>query len=361
MTAASWRTIFLAGTVLFLHLETLHACNVPVFRYAMERWPADPYEVLVLHRGPLTGADLDLVDKLQQFADDPRRPANFTLHRRDLDKVKNREFLKQLEDHDKPRLPWLVVLYPEKSGNSERVWAGPLQSEAVGGLLDSPARREVCRRLLDGESAVWVFLESGNAQEDERALDFLQRELHELEKLLQLPKRTDSPRDKLLRPDLSPPRIAFSVLRVSRTDPAEAMFVSMLLHSEEGLANRKEAMVFPVYGRGIALYAILGKGITSENTGKAASFLVGACTCEEKRPEDVRRLGVNLLMTADWEGGPQPPSFLAPVSPSPKPPVSGSQDLLNFALLRNLGLAVMGGLFILGLVTIMKRDRKPRS
>src|SRR5512136_1886912 len=27
------------------------ACSVPVFRYALERWPASPYEAVVFHRG----------------------------------------------------------------------------------------------------------------------------------------------------------------------------------------------------------------------------------------------------------------------------------------------------------------------
>ncbi|HUQ72324.1 MAG TPA: hypothetical protein VM165_22550, partial [Planctomycetaceae bacterium] len=29
------------------------ACNVPVFRYALEHWRPDPYRLTVLHRGPL--------------------------------------------------------------------------------------------------------------------------------------------------------------------------------------------------------------------------------------------------------------------------------------------------------------------
>ena len=30
------------------------ACSVPVYRYALERWWPDPYEVIVFHRGELT-------------------------------------------------------------------------------------------------------------------------------------------------------------------------------------------------------------------------------------------------------------------------------------------------------------------
>src|SRR4051812_10116241 len=30
-----------------------YACNVPVFRFALERWRPDPYRVTVFHRGQL--------------------------------------------------------------------------------------------------------------------------------------------------------------------------------------------------------------------------------------------------------------------------------------------------------------------
>src|SRR3954471_17640176 len=33
------------------------ACNVPVFRYALERWPSENYEAFVFHKGAFTPAD----------------------------------------------------------------------------------------------------------------------------------------------------------------------------------------------------------------------------------------------------------------------------------------------------------------
>ena len=44
-------------------------CNIPVFRYALERWPADSYEVILFHRGPLTAAEQALAD--QRIGDVP--------------------------------------------------------------------------------------------------------------------------------------------------------------------------------------------------------------------------------------------------------------------------------------------------
>ena len=35
-----------------------HACNIPVFRYALERWKPDPFEVVVAHGGAPTVEDV---------------------------------------------------------------------------------------------------------------------------------------------------------------------------------------------------------------------------------------------------------------------------------------------------------------
>src|SRR5215207_5160949 len=40
------------------------ACQIPVFRYALERWAAEPYEVVVFHQGPLGPAEKELVARL---------------------------------------------------------------------------------------------------------------------------------------------------------------------------------------------------------------------------------------------------------------------------------------------------------
>ena len=45
------RAVPYAVLLAFLLAVPARACNVPVFRYALERWPADRYEVTVFHRG----------------------------------------------------------------------------------------------------------------------------------------------------------------------------------------------------------------------------------------------------------------------------------------------------------------------
>jgi hypothetical protein len=92
-------------------------------------------------------------------------------------------------------------------------------------------------------------------------------------------------------------KVAFSIVRVSRDDPNERAFVSMLLKSEPDLEDFSMPMAFPVFGRGRALYALVGKGINADTIHEACEFLIGACSCQVK---DLNP-GVDLLMAVAWE------------------------------------------------------------
>jgi hypothetical protein len=330
----------------------VQACNVPVFRYALERWFPEPYEVLIFHHEPLAAADQVWLDSLKKYAADIDCPTNFSLRLVNLSTTKDQGLLKLFKEQRNAALPWLLVQYPEDTDSAGPVFAGRFEPDALRKLLDSPARREIAKRLLQGESAVWLLLESGDKTKDDLAADKLQTELRALERTLKLPELTDSPKDKLLLTDGPALRIGFSVLRLSRTDPAEAMFVRMLLNSEEGLAGRKEPMVFPIYGRGIALYAIVGKGLTSENCRAAATYIVGACSCEARKLNH----GTDLLFTEDWEGklrgrltaSRQVPPLTSLVKT--EPPAAEFQAALDeessspSLVVHNIGLVLGGGL-----------------
>ena len=56
-------------------------------------------------------------------------------------------------------------------------------------------------------------------------------------------------------------------------------------------------MVFPVFGQARVLYALVGKGIRHETIDRAASFLIGSCSCQVKEQNP----GADLLMTVDWK------------------------------------------------------------
>jgi hypothetical protein len=270
----------------------LIACNVPVFRFALERWRPDPYRAVLFHRGALSDTDQALLEKLEVQATKPI--ANLAVELVDLENS-GAALPPQLQASNAPQLPWLSVHYPEHLRIESPAWSGPLNPDSLAALNDSPIRRELVKRLIDGETAVWLFLESGDPDKDQTAIALVEQELNKLTQELKLPELTDSPDDALL--SSSPLRIAFSLLRVSRDDGAERGLAEMLLHSESDLLERSDPLVFPVFGRGRALFPLVGPGINADNIRESASFLVGPCSCQVKELNP----GFDLLLAADWD------------------------------------------------------------
>ncbi len=456
----------LATAVFLAWPSAASACNIPVFRFALERWKPDKYEVIVFHRGPLSDNDKKIVRWLEHYGDKEipalgsevvrllevasrsaplwANPFEAVILPRFHQRVKERLadndtrsanlFVQTLEItplvESAPlwahpiqaailqamakqwQSPWLAVRFPSSTPLWIDIWDGPLNPENARTILDSPLRREIARRILSGQSAVWVFLESGDKDKarfanlwaasfvgslatplpalgghlaDQPPGEFLyaglKSQLKGLEKTLELPKLSDSPRDKL-QANLKL-RIEFSLLRLARTDPAEKVLVHMLLGMEEDLWEHKGPVVFPVFGRGLALYAILGKGINEENIRQSAGFVLGPCSCEVKKQLKMILGGgaVDLLITEDWDGKLEgrwtkdeaPPlmgltEFLAVTgqpgwmisSPGPGEPgsaASNPQEVLSGNLLRNLGIAAAAALVLLGLIAFLFRDK----
>src|SRR6185436_13242261 len=221
-----WAVLVAISFCLFI-AHSAHATNTPVFRHALELWPASDYEIVVFHRGEMESASQTLVDQLrisrgQLFAN--------------VD-VKTVDVLGQMdasmEDlwtcQTNPLPPWVVVRAPDTSPDASPVWSGHLTETMVGALLDSPARRKIAESLLRGATAVWILLESGEATRDEAAVDTLSAELKRLEKALKLPKSETG--DLKLRSPL-PLGVEFSLVRITRTDPAEEFLLTLLQHGK---------------------------------------------------------------------------------------------------------------------------------
>ncbi|MFO1482929.1 MAG: hypothetical protein U1F71_06130 [Verrucomicrobiaceae bacterium] len=233
------------------------ACSVPVFRYALEHWDADAYRVTAP-----AGAKV---------------PENFVVATGTEPKIELRQ--------------------PKSSRNDAVIWSAPFSEANVAVLIDSPARKEIAERLGNGESAVWVLLESGDATKDAAALKTLEDRLDYLGGVMNLPKLDDQDiKNGLVSIPGDGLRLAFSVVKVKRDDPAEAAFVAMLLASEEDLRGFNEPMAFPIFGQGRALYALVGKGIRAETIDEAAQFLIGSCSCQVKEQNP----GMDIAMAVDW-------------------------------------------------------------
>jgi hypothetical protein len=289
------RIIIMIFTVLFVLLpSSVFACSTPVFRYALERWAADYYEAVFIHRGPLSQDEKQLLDKLRQEGSETEAFLNLRVLDMDItssteEKVKTLLMSEKLPD----TLPILVLWYPWQKGRTPPIWQGRLTPSTVTVFLQSPVRKKLAERLTEGQTAVWLFLESGNAAKDKAALELLEKELETATQ--ELKEEAESMPEELAGPEIN---YEFSVLPVSRSDPNELILLNLLCGSEPDLDEYSgEPVIFPVFGRGRALYALIGEGINTDNIREAIAFIVGPCGCEIK----MLNPGVDLLMAANWD------------------------------------------------------------
>ncbi len=267
------------------------ACNVPVFRYALERWEADPYEIVVFHRESLRVEQEAILAGMEKTGRDGH--ANLTVNRVNLAGEVPPPLRLLWNAQENPTSPWMVARYPRQSRIENPAWAGPLTAETVGALLDSPARRDLARKLLRGDAVVWLLLESGDRERDDEAGRLIEAESGKLQQTLKLPE--PSTLDPPMNANV-PLKIAISIVRVARSDPAERMLVNLLLNRNPKLATGKEAMLFPIFGRGRAIPPAIGPEIRAEALLEMAEFLTGPCSCQVKEMNP----GYDLLLTANW-------------------------------------------------------------
>ncbi len=295
------------------------ACNVPVFRYALERWQPDPYHLTIFHAGDGEDAIQTTLKSLTT------RPLRLHAEVVNLDSLEADDWRLEGVKVDREKLPWAVLRYPPRPGRTAQViWSGAWGTETLESLANSPIRQEVVRRILLGESAVWVLVECGNPEKDNAAKELLQRELAEVKQKLHipgtedlnyLPTDSDIPSPEVLAlqepTEAIPLKVEFSLLSLSRDDANEQSLLAMLLNLEPDLHEyANEPMVFPIFGQARALWALVGAGINAENIFESCGFLTGACSCQVKHMNP----GTDLLIEFDWPGAlegrvPPPPEI----------------------------------------------------
>jgi len=301
--------IFIAS--IFLLTFPAAACDTPVYRYAFENWMLDDYELLVFREGP-EPATPDFVTP-----DETNVRVQSIDVTAEMDESLKRVLDSLRETHPDLAFPYTALCYPQWGSMLLAIWSDDLETAQQAPLFDSPVRTEIVKALYSGSIAVWVLLESGDAAKDDAAERLLKEHLADiLQSLSGSDPTTDASAnnrgqspviDSSTEKTLSEPSTAitgdcpllFPVLRVSKTDPAERVFVQMLLHSEPDLKTFDAPMAFPIYGRGRALYALIGDGINADMIGEACWFLVTGCSCMIK----MRNPGTDLLLKAKLPKG----------------------------------------------------------
>ncbi len=316
------------------------ACQVPVFRYALERWQPDHYQLVIVHDGNLTSEEQANLTYLEENLVGPNGPMiNLRFEALDLAK-EEKQFARWKKLHsDQNASVSIHLFFPFEAfeQDTDPIWNGNFTRNHINQILDSPARRELVKRILAGDSAVWLFLESGNKKEDEALFKTLEKYAKIAEKEISVPEGViqqsalDDP-NLLLGPgdeenileSSVPLKIAFSILRISRKDPQEVILRAMLLHLEDDLLDKEmedKPMLFPAFGKGRVLPPLIGAGISEENTLADCGYLCGACSCQVKNQNP----GMDILVKADWWTALEGSSVIAEKE---LPPLTGVEDLI---------------------------------
>jgi len=312
---------------------TARGCSIPVFRYALDRWPADSYALEV---SPADARGEAVAHFLRNFTDST--PMNLAPVR--------------LKEDGTSRL-----LFPLAAPDQAPAWSGALDASALSLLTDSPARTELVRRIVDGESGVWVLIESGKREADERASAVLEKRLRYLEQVAQIPEIDPSDPSNQVGPGPAL-RVRFSVIRVRRDEPAEQPLLKMLAGPENDGAVSTGPWLALVFGRGRVLGAWPAEGFGDEQIDEACLFLLAACSCQVKRMNP----GWDLLLNANWNEALQaggagsgestvPPGSTKVASPPPEtvtvitsaaPPAAPPRQGFGLAALGALVMLVIG-------------------
>lgn len=264
-------------------------CPIPVFQYALDHWKSDPYEIVARDFDSWTGEQRAEFERIECAGSEGK--ANIVT-RRETHEAESGQSEPPAVKSEKTE-PRMELHYPPRAGLRRPIWTGEPSEKNIALLLDSPARAKASEMLLKDKSAVWVLLECGDKAKDNAAFDLLEKELRRLEKTLVVP---DPGEWGLSDTDLRP--VAFGALRVRRDDPKEAIFIRMLIESEDDLPGIKDQpMLFPIYGRGLLLYGMVGDGINTWTITATAEFVTGPCSCQVKAGNP----GLDLLMAVDWE------------------------------------------------------------
>ena len=172
-----WRVLLLSSAAIVGLTTVVLACQVPVFRYALERWPSDKYQVVVLTAGPLDSSAQANVARLQ--AAEQQAADNIELQMADVSTVRDKRLLEMWREHQPSDAPLMIVLYPRTAEQvpDRVIEAYELTSESVERLLQSPVRQEVAQRLSSGQAAVWIFVPCGDDGKDKPALAMLKQRI----------------------------------------------------------------------------------------------------------------------------------------------------------------------------------------
>ncbi len=289
------RTLSLVLALIVGLMVDARACSIPVFRFALERWQADFYEVAVFHRGELSESELQHVDRLEEAAIRNGGSANFEVVRCDVSGTLPPDLKDVFQSLGDVPLPQVVVRHPRAGARQPELWRGKLFDLEVTRFVNSPARRELSTRLLGGDAVVWLLVRGSDSKVADALRATLDSTLARLPEEMELPRGIGAPGSELRA--AVPLELKFSVLEVSRSDAAEDWLLRMLLGRLPDELPPTDSCIAPAFGRARVLDVFTTPDVTGDSIAELTQYLCGACSCQVKESNP----GFDVLTSLNWD------------------------------------------------------------
>ena len=291
MRFKSWPCFLL----LMLVPDIVSACNIPVFRYALEHWRPDSIELLAFSKNDISKADRKILSDWTRQSMPGDGSANVeVIVINDLAPSEKRKELESLFEGFPIQNTYVVVRGKHVRGPMVQ-WHGKLADLSAGSVLTSPARDKVAERLLAGDSVVWLLIKSKDDERNERVRSLLKDAFNSLSRRIKLPDGIGLPGSELHSE--VPLIMRFAIVEIDPQDAQEKFFATAISNLQPGALEDGEPLVVPIFGRGRGLEVVPGSDLDSALVEDLTVFLCGACSCQVKE----RNPGFDLLMSVQWE------------------------------------------------------------
>ncbi len=279
--------------------QNIFACATPVFRYALERWPADIFNLEIISKGDLSKEE----QKLIEWTEEKYGYYAYINHidiSKYLDTIdeKNKKAKLLPQDIKRENITSTIVRlkYPEMARIKDIIWEGELSKLNMERLFESPLRRSIAKEILAGNSKVWIFFESGNAKQDEKYYNLLDKKLKELEKEIELPEEEEGA-PATSEEDEAKLKIAFKIIKISKKNNKEEILKRMIKGLDPKIMTTEEPYTIPFFGRGRGLAVLIGEDINEDYIEEMSYFITGSCSCEIK----AQNPGLDVLIAIEWD------------------------------------------------------------
>jgi hypothetical protein len=294
-------------TLLCLQVSALLACNVPVFRYALERWDSDPFQLVLVHPGPLPDELGKVVQALEPVMTPGSARPNWSVLKIDANKPVPALWA-GLISADKAK-PQILLCTPEWQKGEPALWSGPLAVEQLRYLAESPLRSQLRDELLKGTAVVWLLVDGKDKAANDALHALVEKESTRLKDAILIPPNIGKDGVNVL--SNLPIEVSFKSYRLTAENQDESLL--RLLLGEAAVPEKP--LLVPVFGRGRALAVMKQETVNVQLIEETARFLCGACSCQVKASNP----GFDLLIQADWL------SILGDAAPAMPEPKAGTK------------------------------------